>query len=54
MRPNNRKIVSPNIYKSNNGDLRFTKLTETRIWMYKNYDIELLNIVTEGFNHLDN
>lgn len=39
MRPNNRKIVSPNIYKA---------------WMYKNYDIELLNIVTEGFNHLDN
>ena len=54
MRPNNRKIVSPSIYKANNGDLRFTKLTVTRIRMYKNYDIELLNIVTEGFNHLDN
>lgn len=27
---NNRKIVPPSIYKANNGDLRFTKLTETR------------------------
>ena len=54
MRPNNRNIVSPSIYKANNGDLRFTKLTVTRIRMYKNYDIELLNTVAEGFNPLDN
>ena len=27
---NNRKIVPPSIYKSNNEDLRFTKLTSTR------------------------
>ena len=45
---NNRKIVPPSIYKANNGDLRFTKLTETRRQMYKNYDIETWNTVTVG------
>ena len=45
---NNRKIVPPSIYKANNGDLRFTKLTETKRQMYKNYDIETWNTVTVG------
>lgn len=45
---NNRKIVPPSIYKANNRDLRFTKLTETRRQMYKNYDIESWNTVTVG------
>ena len=45
---NIRKIVPPSIYKANNGDLRFTKLTETRRHMYKNYDIETWNTVTVG------
>ncbi len=45
---NRRAIPSPSIYKANNGDLRFTKLTETRRQLFKNYDIETWNTVTVG------
>ena len=33
---NKRGIMPPSIYKASKGDLRFTKLTETRKEMYKN------------------
>ncbi len=41
-------IMPPSIYKVSKGDLRFTKLTETRRQMLKNYDIESWNTVTIG------
>ena len=40
--------MPPSIYKASKGDLRFTKLTETRRQMFKNYDIESWNTVTVG------
>jgi hypothetical protein len=45
---NKRGIMPPSIYKASKGDLRFTKLTETRRQMFKNYDIESWNTVTVG------
>ena len=45
---NNRGIMPPSIYKASKGDLRFTKLTETRRQMFKNYDIESWNTNTVG------
>ena len=45
---NKRGIMPPSIYKASIGDLRFTKLTETRRQMFKNYDIESWNTVTVG------
>lgn len=45
---NKRGIMSPSIYKANNGDSRFTKLTSTRRQMFKNYNIESWNTNTVG------
>lgn len=45
---NKRGIMPPSIYKTSKGDLRFTKLTETRRRVFKNYDIESWNTVTVG------
>ena len=45
---NKRGIMPPSIYKASKGDLRFTKLTEARRKMFKNYDIESWNTVTVG------
>ena len=45
---NERGIMPLSIYKASKGDLRFTKLTETRRQIFKNYDIESWNTVIVG------